>query len=77
MEALAEQQAPSRYKPVSKDESGKKSKGNGEGSGGVSAPAKVLLRFSAPRDPAALLRSSTCASCIPSTSTGAGAWKPP
>ncbi|MFG2417389.1 helicase associated domain-containing protein [Streptomyces goshikiensis] len=53
VETLAEQQAPSRYKPVSKDESAK-SGGSGEGSGGVSAPAKALLKFSAPRDPAAL-----------------------
>ncbi|MEU4655001.1 Helicase associated domain protein [Streptomyces sp. NPDC023723] len=54
VETLAEQQAPSRYKPVSKDESGKSTGGNGEGSGGVSAPAKALLKFSTPRDPAAL-----------------------
>lgn len=54
VESLAEQQAPSRYKPVSKDGSGKKQGGSGEGSGGVSAPAKALLKFSTPRDPAAL-----------------------
>ncbi|MFJ9574759.1 Helicase associated domain protein [Streptomyces sp. NPDC101191] len=54
VETLAEQQAPSRYKPVSKDESGKNTGGSGEGSGGVSAPAKALLKFSTPRDPAAL-----------------------
>ncbi|MFC9616586.1 Helicase associated domain protein [Streptomyces sp. NPDC056938] len=54
VESLAEQQAPSRYKPVAKDESGKSSKGSEEGSGGVSAPAKALLKFSTPRDPAAL-----------------------
>ncbi|MFF7717738.1 Helicase associated domain protein [Streptomyces sp. NPDC007988] len=54
VETLAEQQAPSRYKPVSKDDSGKSTGGNGEGSGGVSAPAKALLKFSTPRDPAAL-----------------------
>ncbi|MFF3177903.1 Helicase associated domain protein [Streptomyces sp. NPDC057900] len=54
VETLAEQQAPSAYKPVSKDENGKSSKGSGEGSGGVSAPAKALLKFSTPRDPAAL-----------------------
>ncbi|WP_075738608.1 DEAD/DEAH box helicase [Streptomyces acidiscabies] len=52
VETLAEQQAPSRYRPVSKDESGEREKG--EGSGGVSAPAKALLKFSTPRDPAAL-----------------------
>ncbi len=50
VETLAEQQAPSRYKPVSKDDSGKST----GGSGGVSAPAKALLKFSTPRDPAAL-----------------------
>ncbi|MET7714840.1 Helicase associated domain protein [Streptomyces sp. NPDC005407] len=53
VESLAEQQTPSRYKPVEKDKSGK-SKGTGESSGGVSAPAKALLKFSTPRDPAAL-----------------------
>ncbi|MFI8007920.1 Helicase associated domain protein [Streptomyces sp. NPDC086010] len=54
VETLAEQQVPSAYKPVAKDESGKSSNGSGEGSGGVSAPAKALLKFSTPRDPAAL-----------------------
>lgn len=54
MESLAEQQAPSRYKPVAKDDSGKSTDGSGEGSGGVSAPAEALLKFSTPRDPAAL-----------------------
>ncbi|MFE0686432.1 Helicase associated domain protein [Streptomyces sp. NPDC058961] len=54
VESLAEQQAPSRYKPVSKEESGKSTGGSGEGSGDVSAPAKALLKFSTPRDPAAL-----------------------
>ncbi|MFD9044020.1 DEAD/DEAH box helicase [Streptomyces bottropensis] len=54
VETLAEQQAPSRYKPVSKDDSGKSAGGSGDGSGGVSAPAKALLKFSTPRDPAAL-----------------------
>lgn len=54
VETLAEQQAPSRYKPVSTDESRKSTGGSGEGSGGVSAPAKALLKFSTPRDPAAL-----------------------
>lgn len=52
VETLAEQQAPSRY--VSKDESGKSTGGSGDGSRGVSAPAKALLKFSTPRDPAAL-----------------------
>ncbi|WP_148591401.1 DEAD/DEAH box helicase [Streptomyces sp. WAC01526] len=54
VESLAEQQAPSRYKPVSKNESGKSTGGSGEGSGGVSGPAKALLKFATPRDPAAL-----------------------
>lgn len=54
VESLAEQQAPSRYKPVSKDDSGKSTDRSGEGSGGVSGPAKALLKFSTPRDPAAL-----------------------
>ncbi|MFJ1751209.1 Helicase associated domain protein [Streptomyces sp. NPDC088116] len=54
VESLAEQQAPSRYQPVSKDDGGKSTGGSGEGSGGVSAPAKALLKFSTPRDPAAL-----------------------
>ncbi|MFF4227396.1 Helicase associated domain protein [Streptomyces abikoensis] len=51
VEQLAQQQAPSRYKPVK--ERGKEPKAAGEG-GGVSAPAKALLKFSTPRDPAAL-----------------------
>ncbi|MFD7186120.1 Helicase associated domain protein [Streptomyces sp. NPDC056637] len=54
VEALAEQQAPSRYKPVAMDESEKSTTGSGDSSGGVSAPAKALLKFSTPRDPAAL-----------------------
>ncbi|MFF5147822.1 Helicase associated domain protein [Streptomyces sp. NPDC013157] len=53
VEQLAQQQAPSRYKPVQKDAKGKKS-GGGEGAGGPSASAKALLKFSTPRDPAAL-----------------------
>ncbi|WP_416972274.1 Helicase associated domain protein [Streptomyces sp. 4F14] len=54
VETLAEQQAPSRYQPVSKDDDGKSTGGSGEGSGDVSAPAKALLKFSTPRDPAQL-----------------------
>ncbi|MFE3559153.1 helicase associated domain-containing protein [Streptomyces sp. NPDC059193] len=54
VETLAEQQAPSRYKPVSKEASGRSTGGSGEGSGGVSAPATALLKFSTPRDPAAV-----------------------
>lgn len=50
MENLAEQQAPSRYKPVSKD-------GGGESAGGERGgllrrqPPKALLNFSTPRGP--------------------------
>nr|WSX24980.1 Helicase associated domain protein [Streptomyces tubercidicus] len=54
VEALAEQQAPSRYKPVQKDVEAKEKSGGQDGAGGPSAPAKALLRFSTPRDPAAL-----------------------
>ncbi|WP_406116399.1 Helicase associated domain protein [Streptomyces sp. NBC_01014] len=54
VETLAEQQAPSPYKPVSKDDSEKSTEGSGDGSGGVSGPAKALLKFSTPRDPAQL-----------------------
>ncbi|MFJ4866093.1 helicase associated domain-containing protein [Streptomyces sp. NPDC088748] len=54
VETLAEQQAPSRYKPVSEDGIGKSGNGTGSGSEGVSGPAKALLKFSTPRDPAAL-----------------------
>ncbi|MFI6006179.1 Helicase associated domain protein [Streptomyces sp. NPDC051366] len=55
VETLAEQQAPSRYKPISEDGSGKSGNdGTGSGSGGDNGPAKALLKFSTPRDPAAL-----------------------
>ncbi|MGW7271887.1 Helicase associated domain protein [Streptomyces sp. NPDC054864] len=55
VEALAEQQAPSRYKPVAEGENEKSTDvGSGDGSEGVSAPAKALLKFSTPRDPAVL-----------------------
>ncbi|WP_376223888.1 Helicase associated domain protein [Streptomyces sp. NPDC056121] len=54
VEALAEQQAPSRYKPVAMDESEKSTTGSGDGPKGVSGPARALLKFSTPRDPAAL-----------------------
>lgn len=54
VEALAEQQVPSRYTPVgNQDESGKIT-GGGDRSGSVSSPAGQLLKFSTPRDPAAL-----------------------
>ncbi|NEB03755.1 DEAD/DEAH box helicase family protein [Streptomyces sp. SID13726] len=51
VEALAQQQAPSRYKPVQK---GEKAKAKNGGQGGASGPAKALLKFSTPRDPAQL-----------------------
>ncbi|MGM0361724.1 Helicase associated domain protein [Streptomyces griseoaurantiacus] len=54
VEQLAQQQAPSRYKPVQKDAKGKEKSGGGDGAGGPSASAKALLKFSTPRDPAAL-----------------------
>ncbi|MEU9033251.1 Helicase associated domain protein [Streptomyces sp. NPDC048383] len=54
VETLAEQQAPSRYKPVSKDSSAKSGNRIGSGSEAVSEPSKALLKFSSPRDPAAL-----------------------
>ncbi|MDQ0904696.1 superfamily II DNA or RNA helicase [Streptomyces canus] len=53
VEQLAQQQAPSRYKPVQKEAKGKE-KSSGDGAGGPSASAKALLKFSTPRDPAAL-----------------------
>ncbi|MFJ6788262.1 DEAD/DEAH box helicase [Streptomyces angustmyceticus] len=49
VEALAEQQAPSRHRRVSEGAGG-----SGGGLGGVSVSAGALLRFSTPRDPAAL-----------------------
>lgn len=51
VEQLAQQQAPSGYTPVQKDQKGKE---KGAGEGGPSAPAKALLKFSTPRDPAQL-----------------------
>lgn len=72
VETLAEQQAPSRYKPVSKDDSGK----SGNGSEGVSAPAKALLKFSVPRDRPRSPHSSTCASSTRNTSTGGAGSRP-
>ncbi|MFJ9597879.1 Helicase associated domain protein [Streptomyces virginiae] len=52
VEQLAEQQAPSAYKPASK--AAQDAESRGEGKGGPSAPARKLLKFSAPRDPAQL-----------------------
>ncbi|MEW2373389.1 Helicase associated domain protein [Streptomyces sp. NPDC006656] len=54
VEQLAEQQAPSAYKPVQKGAQGQEGRGAGNGSGGPSAPARKLLKFSTPRDPAQL-----------------------
>ncbi|MFF3932815.1 DEAD/DEAH box helicase [Streptomyces hirsutus] len=50
VEQLAEQQAPSTYKAAQ----GQESRGEGNGSGGPSASARKLLKFSVPRDPAQL-----------------------
>ncbi|PGH52281.1 DEAD/DEAH box helicase [Streptomyces sp. Ru87] len=54
VEQLAEQQAPSAYKPVQKAAQGQESRGERNGSGEPSAPARKLLKFSTPRDPAQL-----------------------
>ncbi|MFC7924806.1 helicase associated domain-containing protein [Streptomyces cinereoruber] len=54
VEQLAEQRRPNRYTPVSKTEDGLGTRGSGTGSGGVSAPARALLKFSTPREPAQL-----------------------
>ncbi|MEH0457869.1 helicase associated domain-containing protein [Streptomyces acidiscabies] len=54
MEQLAEQQAPSHYTPIQKAAQSQESRGEGNGSGGPSAPARKLLKFSVPRDPAQL-----------------------
>ncbi|MFE6741906.1 DEAD/DEAH box helicase [Streptomyces tubercidicus] len=54
VEALAEQQAPSRYRPVRKVLEAMEESGGRDGSCGLSVPAKALLKFSTPRDPAAL-----------------------
>lgn len=51
VEQLAQQQAPSRYKPVQEREKGQEGAVEGRG---VSVPAKALLKFSSPRDPAQL-----------------------
>ncbi|MFJ9250361.1 Helicase associated domain protein [Streptomyces sp. NPDC101776] len=54
VEQLAEQQAPSAYKPASKAAQDQEGRGEGKASGGPSAPARRLLKFSTPRDPAQL-----------------------
>ncbi|MBB6439799.1 superfamily II DNA or RNA helicase [Streptomyces candidus] len=53
VERLAEQQAPSRVRGVQSRSQGQEGPGEGDGSG-PSAPARQLLKFSTPRDPAAL-----------------------
>ncbi|MET9648600.1 DEAD/DEAH box helicase [Streptomyces syringium] len=54
VEQLAEQQAPSRVRGVQSRNGGQESRGERNGSGGPSAPARKLLKFSTPRDPAQL-----------------------
>ncbi|WP_405846126.1 Helicase associated domain protein [Streptomyces niveus] len=54
VEQLAEQQAPSAYTPVQKGAQGQESRGESSGSEGPSKPARQLLKFSTPRDPAQL-----------------------
>ncbi|MFI2292947.1 DEAD/DEAH box helicase [Streptomyces niveus] len=54
VEQLAEQQAPSAYTPVQKGAQGQESRGESSGSEGPSKPARRLLKFSTPRDPAHL-----------------------
>ncbi|WP_310729547.1 Helicase associated domain protein, partial [Streptomyces sp. N2A] len=54
VEALAQQQAPSRVRGVQSRREGQEGGGEGERSGGPSAPARQLLKFSTPRDPAQL-----------------------
>jgi hypothetical protein len=54
VEALAEQQAQSRVRGVQSRSGSQENRGEGIGSGGPSAPARALLKFSTPRDPAQL-----------------------
>ncbi|MFI2619512.1 Helicase associated domain protein, partial [Streptomyces sp. NPDC018584] len=54
VEQLAEQQAQSRVRGVQSRSGGQESRGEGSESGGPSAPARQLLKFSTPRDPAQL-----------------------
>ncbi|WP_234433772.1 helicase associated domain-containing protein [Streptomyces rimosus] len=54
VEQLAEQQTPSTYKPVHKATQSQEGRGEGNGPSGPSAPARKLLKFSTPRDPAQL-----------------------
>ncbi|MEU0698117.1 Helicase associated domain protein [Streptomyces niveus] len=54
VETLAEQQAPSRYTPVQEAVQGQETRSEGNGTGKPSKPARQLLKFSTPRDPAQL-----------------------
>ncbi|MFI8916398.1 Helicase associated domain protein [Streptomyces sp. NPDC053513] len=54
VEQLAEQQAQSRVRGVQSRSGDLESRGEGNRSGGPSAPARQLLKFSTPRDPAQL-----------------------
>ncbi|MBM7170147.1 Helicase associated domain protein [Streptomyces sp. G44] len=54
VEQLAEQQAQSRVRGVQSRNEDQDSQSTGSGSGGPSAPARQLLKFSTPRDPAQL-----------------------
>ncbi|MEU6919569.1 DEAD/DEAH box helicase [Streptomyces olindensis] len=54
VEQLAQPQAQSRVRGVQSRSGGQESPGEGVGSGGLSGPARSLLRFSTPRDPAQL-----------------------
>ncbi|OSZ57671.1 helicase [Streptomyces pharetrae CZA14] len=54
VEQLAEQQARSRVRGVQSRSGDQESQGEGDGSGGLSVPARQLLKFSTPRDPAQL-----------------------
>ncbi|MFF8830806.1 Helicase associated domain protein [Streptomyces sp. NPDC015131] len=54
VEQLAEQQAQSRVRGVQSRSGGPEGRGEGNGPGGPSAPARQLLKFSTPRDPAQL-----------------------
>jgi len=54
VEQLAEPQAPSRVRGVQTRSGGEESQGEGAGSDRLSLPARQLLKFSTPRDPAQL-----------------------
>jgi superfamily II DNA or RNA helicase len=54
VEQLAQQQAPSRFRGVQSRGGDQESRGEGDGSGEPSKPARQLLKFSTPRDPAQL-----------------------